>query len=205
MTWSPDDITKKIAVREEDILEQVKEVFKSISITNEKLLNEMMEYLQASNKTEAEFHKAQMEELNKRALEIDKEMTNLIKKSIKGSITEDKYEEIRKELEKEQFELNIKREELQKADKSAKTHIITAFQLITNAYELFEGSTTKCDEVKIDQKRKLIEYSKRELRGETLVFTLRRPFDKLVDINASPMWRAERDSNPRYSFTHILS
>jgi hypothetical protein len=70
----------------------------------------MTEYLQASNKTEAEFHKAQMEELNKRALENDKEMTNLIKKSIKGSITEDKYEEIRKELEKEQFELNILKE-----------------------------------------------------------------------------------------------
>jgi DNA invertase Pin-like site-specific DNA recombinase len=109
-TWDPKEPTRKIAVREEDILEQVKEVFKSISITNEKLLNEMTEYLQASNKTEAEFHKAQMEELNKRALENDKEMTNLIKKSIKGSITEDKYEEIRKELEKEQFELNILKE-----------------------------------------------------------------------------------------------
>lgn len=68
-----------------------------------------------------------MEELNKRALEIDKEMTNLIKKSIKGSITEDKFDKMNKELEKEKFELNIKREQHQKADKSAKTHIITAF------------------------------------------------------------------------------
>ena len=28
MTWNPDDITKKIAAREESVLEQVKEVFK---------------------------------------------------------------------------------------------------------------------------------------------------------------------------------
>ena len=104
------------------------------------------------------------------------------------SITKDKIVEKLDEIEKKKFELNIKREELQKADKSAKTHIITAFQLITNAYKLFEVS-------KIEQKRELIRYIflKRELMGKTLVFTLRKPFDKLVDINTSPMWRNVMD------------
>lgn len=49
---------KEYTLERKIILEQVKEAFKSISITNEKLLNEMTEYLQASNKREAEFHKA---------------------------------------------------------------------------------------------------------------------------------------------------
>jgi hypothetical protein len=56
---------------------------------------------------------------------------------------------------------------MQKADKSAKTHIITSFQLMTNAYKLFEVS-------KIEQKRQLIGFvfSELELNGKTVVFSL---------------------------------
>lgn len=177
-------ISKTDIVERSTILEQVKEVFKSISITNEKLLKEVNEYLQSSNKTEAEFHKAQMEQLNKRVLEIDEEENRLIKMMMKQSITEDKYEEIRKELEKEKYELNIKREQHQKADKSAKTHIISAFQLITNAYKLFEIS-------KIEEKRELLKFvfSKLELEGRNLHYTLRKPFNVLVNLNEHPSWR----------------
>ena len=187
-TWDPKELTRKIAVREEDILEQIKEVFKSISITNERLLKEMTEYLQNSNKNEQKYHQIEMNELEKEARKIDaqeNEWINLYADFDRPkSITREKIDKKLEELEEKRSKLNIKREQHQKADKSAKIHIITAFQLITNAYKLFEVS-------KIEQKRQLIRFvfSKRELYGKTLVFTLRRPFDKLVDINTSPMWR----------------
>lgn len=87
ITWNPDDITRKIAVKEEDILENITKVFTSVSSTNEKLLKEVTEYFQGSNKAEAEFHRAQMKALNKRALEIDEEINNLMRKSIKKEHT----------------------------------------------------------------------------------------------------------------------
>jgi site-specific DNA recombinase len=200
-TWDAVDPINntKVSVPEEEVLEKVKEVFKSISIRNEKLLNEMTEYLQSSNKAETEYHKMIMEQLNKRVLEIDEEENRLIKMMMKQSITDDKFDKMNKELEKEKYELNIKREQHQKADKSAKTHIITAFQLITNAYKLFEVS-------KIEEKNQLLRFvfSKLELEGRNLHYTLRKPFNVLVNLNEHPSWRRRGDSNPRYSFPYTF-
>ncbi len=47
--------------------------------------------------------------------------------------------------------------------------------------------------------RKNLEYT---LRASGTVV---KPFDLMVNLEECPSWRAERDSNPRYSFTHILS
>lgn len=63
-------------------------------------------------------------------------------------------------------------------------YAITVFQLLAKVYELFEVS-------KIEQKRQLIRFvfSKRELYGKTLVFTLRKPFDLVVNLRECPSWR----------------
>ena len=111
---------------------------------------------------------------------------------MKGRITDEKFDKNSKELEDSRIKINLEKEKYQKADKSDKTHIITAFQLITNAYNLFEVSKT-------EQKRELINFvfSKLELEGRNLHYTLRKPFNVLVNLNEHPSWRAERDSNPR--------
>jgi len=51
------------------------------------------------------------------------------------------------------------------------------------AYELFESS-------KIEQKRKLINYvfSNLELKGATLSYSLRKPFDLMVDCSTRSEW-----------------
>ncbi len=58
------------------------------------------------------------------------------------------------------------------------------------AYELFESS-------KIEQKRKLINYvfSNLELDGVTLRYTLRKPFDLMVDCSTRSEWLGREDSN----------
>ena len=157
----------KISVPESLILNQISDIFKSMQVP-EKLMQEITNHLQKSNEIEQEIHKIEMEKLDKRAREIDSEENELIKMRMKGRISDDKFDKNSKELEDSRIKINLEKEKYQKADKAFKHGTITAFQLITNAYKLFEVS-------KIEQKRKLIEYvfSKRELRGKTLVFTLR--------------------------------
>ena len=59
----------------------------------------------------------------------------------------------------------------------------TVFSIAHMAYELFESS-------KIEQKRKLISYvfSNLELEGVTLRYSLRKPFDLMVDCSTRSDW-----------------
>lgn len=66
----------------------------------------------------------------------------------------------------------------------------TVFSIASMAYELFESSN-------IEQKRKLINYvfSNLELEGVTLRYSLRKPFDLMVDCSTRSEWLGHKDSN----------
>lgn len=71
----------------------------------------MIEYLQSSNKAEAEFHKAQIVELEKQARKLEGSETFWINEcgNIKRhkSITSDKIGEKLDDIEKKKYELNL--------------------------------------------------------------------------------------------------
>ncbi len=192
-TWDPNDENKKhkISVPEGLVMDQIKDVFKSMQVP-EKLLAEITNHLQKSNEIEQEIHKIEMEKLDKRAREIDSEENELIKMRMKGRISDDKFDKNSKELEDGRIKINLEKEKYQKADKAFKNATITAFQLLSKAYELFEGS-------KIEQKRRLINFVflNLKLNGEKLEYTLRKPFDLVVNLDGHPSWREGWDSNPR--------
>ena len=202
-TWDsidPDN-KPKISVPEKEVLEKIRDVFKSMKVP-EVLLSDITNHLQKSNEIEKEIHKIEMEKLDKRAREIDEEENELIKMKMrkKGCITDEKFDKNSKELEERRVKVNMDKERYQKADKVFKNTTITAFQLLSKAYELFECSKT-------DQKRRLINFvfSNLKLNGEKLEYTLRKPFDLMVNLEGCPSWRRGRDLNPRYNFTRILS
>ena len=198
-TWDPNDPKRehKISIPEIDILNQIRDVFKSMKVPEE-LLADITKHLQRSNEIEKEIHKIEMEKLNTLALEIDAEENILIKMSMKGRITDEKFDKNSKELEERRVKVNMDKERYQKADKVFKNTTITAFQLLSQAYELFECSKT-------DQKRRLINFvfSNLKLNGEKLEYTLRKPFDLLVNLEECPSWRTDRDLNPGYRFLSV--
>ena len=81
-----------------------------------------------------------------------------------------------------------------KADQNFKLTVNTVLSIASKAYELFESSN-------IEQKRKLINYvfSNLELEGVTLRYSLKKPFDLMVDCTTYNDWLRRRDSNPRPS------
>ena len=101
------------------------------------------------------------------------------------------FDKKREELTEGKVKANSEREIHQDADKNFKDTIITAFQLISKAHELFLNS-------KIEQKRQLVNFvfSNLKLNGAELRYELRRPFNLLVNLANRPDWRKERDLNP---------
>jgi len=70
-----------------------------------------------------------------------------------------------------------------KADQNFKLTVNTVLSIATKAYELFVSSN-------IEQKRKLINYvfSSLELEGVTLCYSLKKPFDLMVDCTTYNDW-----------------
>ena len=70
-----------------------------------------------------------------------------------------------------------------KADQNFKITVNTVLSIASKAYELFESSN-------IEQKRKLINYvfSNLELEGATLRYSLKKPFDLMVDCTTYNDW-----------------
>ncbi len=77
---------------------------------------------------------------------------------------------------------------------SDESHDVTAFRLANKASELFESS-------KINEKRELINFvfSNLALRGRKLEYTLRKPFDMLINLGNRLGWLPGTDSNRRPS------
>ena len=92
-------------------------------------------------------------------------------------ITQDEYDKKASELKQRQYELNDKLKRVIEADESYSITLITLLNICSRAPELFESS-------KVEQKRQLINFllSNLKLRGKTLEFELKKPFDALVNL-----------------------
>ena len=98
-------------------------------------------------------------------------------------ITTDDYDRKCHQLKTRQYQISDQIKKHLKADETFKITVNTVFSIASMAYELFESS-------KIEQKRKLINYvfSNLELEGVTLRYSLRKPFDLMVDCSTHSEW-----------------
>ena len=98
-------------------------------------------------------------------------------------ITTDDYDKKCQELKNKQYRNNEIMKNHLKADQNFKITVNTVLSIASKAYELFESSN-------IEQKRKLINYvfSNLELEGVTLRYSLKKPFDLMVDCTTYNDW-----------------
>ncbi|MDP3011388.1 MAG: hypothetical protein Q8N27_01605 [Candidatus Hydromicrobium sp.] len=92
-------------------------------------------------------------------------------------IAQDEYDKKASELKQRQYELNDKLKRVIEADESYSITLINLLNICYRAPELFESS-------KVEQKRQFINFllSNLKLRGKTLEFELKKPFDVLVNL-----------------------
>ena len=64
--WSPKNPTKKIYIKEEKVIKQIEDIFKSMHIKPE-TLKKVIEYVKSSSDRERDYYKTRITELNKEA------------------------------------------------------------------------------------------------------------------------------------------
>ena len=116
-----------------------------------------------------------------------------------GRITGDEYDRKARELKERQTEIALRIEQHQKGEGDYRTTLETLMSVASRAAELFERSKT-------EQKRELLAFvfSNLYLRGKKLEFSLRSPFDLMVNRADHASWLAFLDTVRTERFQEIL-
>jgi hypothetical protein len=98
-------------------------------------------------------------------------------------VTRDEYAKKARELKELQVELAMRIEQHQKGEDGFRTTLESLMSVASQASRLFERSKT-------EQKRELIAFvfSNLQLRGKKLEFSLRSPFDLMVNRRSYEEW-----------------
>jgi site-specific DNA recombinase len=180
-------------VDEEILINQIRKLLKSIRLPKEQIpdliieieknhANEQVRYTNMKTSLQAEYN------------ELDVELEELFKDRKQFKSRHDIFERMVKKIEKRQKELM---NDLQDHSNGDKAFVIGASYLLdvcSRAVELFDAESTK-----VEQKRYLIDFilSNATLDGEKLQFTLKEPFQAVINIQKTEKWYPGRDSNPR--------
>jgi hypothetical protein len=115
-------------------------------------------------------------------------------------ITQSDYDKKARELKERQTEIGLRIEQHQQGDGDYRTTLESLISLASRAAELFEGS-------KPEQKRELIAFvfSNLRLRGKKLDFSLRSPFDLMVNRRDYSSWLAFLNTVRTERFDHVLA
>lgn len=190
---NPAEPSKNMFIKEEIVLDQIKDVFRSIRI-EQTILENITEELKKSHESEKNFQHSAIIELEKENKKLQSKLDKLLDLFLEESITTDDYDKKCQELKNKQLKNTEIIKNYLKADQNFKITVNTVLSIASKAYELFESSN-------IEQKRKLINFmfSNLELEGATLRYSLKNPFDLMVDCTTHNDWLRRRDSNPRPS------
>ena len=177
MTRNPNDLTKRMMVREEKVIKQIEEALKAFHLSSNELAKIEQDFLE---KEELQI-KSYNREMEKLKIELDKTSHKLERLSdllLDGTVDDEYYKIKRSDLllEKQNTEVFIEKIKADK-DKFSKT-IIETTKEASAAYDDFKAGND-------DQKREIIEkiFEKLELKGEQLQYVIRYPYNGCVKMN----------------------
>jgi site-specific DNA recombinase len=172
-------------MKEEQALQVVKELFQSLYIPPA-MLEEMKVHLKALCEGKADYQISESEALTKEFQEIErkkKRLLDLLLDDSIQSITPSMYDKNVQEFLQRQHEITNFLSSQVEADKAFQITLKALLELCSNSYEIFNSS-------QIDQKRKLMSFvlANLNVKGGILCYTLRKPFDGLVNIAKNEEW-----------------
>ncbi len=189
----PSNAEKKIWTREADVLDQVRNVFRAIQIP-EDVMTDILDQLKKSHDSEKQYHAASIHALNKESSLVTSRLDALLDEYLDKSITKDMYDRKHSQLIQRRQEIQESLERHHSGDEQFRIALSTMVSLASRAADIFDCSKT-------EEKRQLIGYvfSNLELKGSTLCYSLKKPFNLLVDLASCKEWLPGPDSNQRPS------
>jgi site-specific DNA recombinase len=156
--------------------------------------------MKASHDAENRFHKDAIEGLRRDYDQLRGRLATLLDLRLDKSITQDEYDKKARELKERQNEIALRIEQHQNGEGNFRTTLESLVSLASRAADIFERSN-------IEQKRQLIAlvFSNLLLRGEKLEFSLRSPFDLMVNRATYSSWLGDLDSNQDWRSQSPLS
>ena len=178
-------------VKEEVLYEQVRELLRSIHLPEEELPNLVAE-VQKNYDNEQSYYTSMKIDLQKEYDQLDKEIEDLFKDRKLFASQHALFERMVKKIEARQKEIL---EQIKDHSDGDKAFVIGASYLLdvcSRAAELFDAETSK-----LEQKRYLLNFilSNTTLEGEKLHFTLKEPFEDIINMSKTQNWCGRRESN----------
>ena len=154
------------------------------------MLAEIQAVLKTSLNEKISFAEKQIAMLRKRYDEIQNKLDALLDVRLENSITKDEYDKKALELRTEQANIKNDLNNIDKADEKFSITLEYLISLASKSYELFKSSKT-------EEKRQLIKFvfSNFEIDGKNIEFSIRKPFDKLLNLSKGQIWLRLSDSN----------
>ena len=178
----PKDPSKKLFVPEAEVMAQVKDALSSIRIPG-RLLEALLAHMKSSHEAEQSFREEAIKELRQEHDRVTTRLDTLLDMRLDQSITEAEYDKKAQELKDRQAEIETRIVQHRTGDKEFRTTLETLISVASRAVELFERS-------KPEQKRQLIAlvFSNLKLRGKSLEYSMRSPFDLMVNRPTYTSW-----------------
>ncbi len=170
-------------ITEQTIYNQLKAVFDSIYI-HPALLDEMQKHLLETNNQKNEYRDSSVNSLRRENDRINENLNSVLDLLINKSITQDIYDKKVYEYNNRKKEINDELKLLNYADENFYESLSTLLALVSRANELFENADN-------EQKRKLIRFlfPNLSINGSNLEYSLKKPFDMLVNLPKCKEWR----------------
>jgi len=180
-----DESGKKRFIPEPKVLEQVEEVFEEIAVPK-KLLKGIYDTLKQSSKAEQQLYQSSLKQLEKRKNNVKSKKDRLLDVYLEQGITQEQYNQ---KLEAFNNELELIEDDISQlsaADDNFYHTISSLATILSQASTIFKSS-------KNDKKRDLIGFvfSNLQLDGPNLCYSLRKPFDMLVEIDDFTAWQGQ--------------
>lgn len=170
---------QRVYMPEKGLLEPVYGILEGLNGITEEIQNTLVKELRESTEAEITFHKAQINRIRNEYEHLKQKDDRLLEMYLDGdkSITRDIYDKKHQEYNNKLQLLNIELEEYTKADFDYQTTVAAVLSLARRAKSIFESSETH-------EKRAFINYLLQNptLNGKKLEFTIRSPFNHLLDM-----------------------
>ncbi|WP_375333137.1 recombinase family protein [Candidatus Tisiphia endosymbiont of Psammoecus bipunctatus] len=158
-TWDPQNLDKKIYIREDEVLKQIEEVFKRIGIRDPEMLKETLAYLRNTNELKKTEHDQATSMLKKEHTENENRLNSLIDLRLNGELSTEEFQRKKQQLKDRQYEIDRLLKTYDEADDKFTDTATTLITLASEAYETFKGSESP-------QKRKMINFVFQNLKRQ---------------------------------------
>jgi len=179
----PSNPKKVLNVREEGVLHQIERVLQSFTIPDT-LFHAIVTHVRKIEKIERTNLRQQLGGLQREHTIIQNRLDGLMDLLLDGIIEKAEFESKKQKLRATQIDMEDQMRVLREGDDKFKDRLIMLIAMLSNAYKLYSGSN-------VEKKRELLKilFSNLSLKGETLCYTLKNPFDMLVACSGIMQWR----------------